>query len=120
MAGNTFSILGDSPVGVDRDRLNFTTFVEPFAERLIGSVANSPFTVGIFADWGQGKSTVMQMLRTEVSKKGCPTIWFEPWKHNTREAVWKGLALTLVMENRLALDHAVRVLMAREIGRAHV
>jgi tetratricopeptide (TPR) repeat protein len=95
-----FAILGDSPVRASGDRLNFNDFVEPFAERLIQSAANTPFTVGIFADWGQGKSTVMQMLRLATEDKKCPTIWFEPWKHNTREAVWKGLALTMVTQIR--------------------
>jgi len=35
-----FSILADSPVGADKDQLNFATFVNPFAERMIASVDN--------------------------------------------------------------------------------
>jgi hypothetical protein len=96
----TYSILGDSPVDTSRDCLNFGKFVTPFAERLIQSVDNTPFTVGILADWGQGKSTVMRMLQSAVRERQCPTAWFEPWKYNGREAVWKGLALTLVAEIR--------------------
>ena len=49
-----FRILGDNPAGGDEpagtDLLNFAAFVEPFADRLLGSVSNTPFTVGIFAD----------------------------------------------------------------------
>jgi len=94
----TYSILGDSPVDATRDCLNFGKFVTPFAARLIQSVDNTPFTVGILADWGQGKSTVMRMLKTSLEEQGCATAWFEPWKYTGREAVWKGLALTLVRE----------------------
>jgi tetratricopeptide (TPR) repeat protein len=94
----TYSILGDSPVDSARDCLNFGRFVTPFAARLIQSVENTPFTVGILADWGQGKSTVMRMLRASLEAQGCATAWFEPWKYTGREAVWKGLALTLVRE----------------------
>ena len=94
----TYSILGDSPVDSARDCLNFGRFVTPFAARLIQSVDNTPFTVGILADWGQGKSTVMRMLRASLEAQGCATAWFEPWKYTGREAVWKGLALTLVRE----------------------
>ena len=28
------------------------------------------------------------------------TLWFEPWKYNSRDAVWKGLVLTLVEQIR--------------------
>jgi hypothetical protein len=94
----TYSILGDSPVDATRDCLNFGKFVTPFAARLIQSVDNTPFTVGILADWGQGKSTVMRMLQASLEAQGCATAWFEPWKYTGREAVWKGLALTLVRE----------------------
>src|SRR5215813_1946156 len=95
-----YSILGDNPVGAGDDRLNFGTFVEPFAQRLILSRKNTPFTVGVFADWGQGKTTVLQMLRASLEREGCPTVWFDPWKYDSREAVWKGLALTLIAEVR--------------------
>src|SRR5262249_30266108 len=80
--------------------LNLAAFVEPFADRLLGSVSNTPFTVGIFADWGQGKTTVMRMLQASLRRHDCPTVWFDPWKYNSREAVWKGLALTLIEEVR--------------------
>ena len=100
MAKTTYSILGDSPPSVAEDTLRFGAFVEPFADRLIASVDNTPFTVGIYADWGQGKTTVMQMLRTHLEMRGCVTIWFDPWKYNSREAVWKGLALTLASQVR--------------------
>lgn len=99
-----FRILGDNPAGGDEpagtDLLNFAAFVEPFADRLLGSVSNTPFTVGIFADWGQGKTTVMRMLQASLRRHDCPTVWFDPWKYNSREAVWKGLALTLIEEVR--------------------
>jgi tetratricopeptide (TPR) repeat protein len=100
MPAASFSILGDNPVGAEDDRLGFSTFVEPFATRLIASYGNTPFTVGVFADWGQGKTTVLQMLRSTLDRQGCPTIWFDPWKYNSRDMVWKGLALTLIAEVR--------------------
>ncbi len=108
----TYSILGDSPVDAKRDCLNFGAFVKPFARRLIQSVDNTPFTVGILADWGQGKSTVMRMLQAAVTAEGCPTAWFEPWKYSGREAVWKGLALTLISEIRK--DKALRSELRRK------
>jgi tetratricopeptide (TPR) repeat protein len=100
MAQFQFSILGDNPADVSNDTLGFQTFVRPFSERLIQSVGNTPFTVGIYADWGQGKTTVMRMLRQYLKEQGSVTVWFEPWKYNTRDDVWKGLALTLAVQIR--------------------
>jgi tetratricopeptide (TPR) repeat protein len=100
MSSATFSILGDNPATLSNDTLSFNRFVEPFAERLKNSLGNTPFTVGIYADWGQGKTTVMRMLEDTLRQDDIPTVWFDPWRYNTREAVWKGLALTLVEQVR--------------------
>ena len=58
-----FCVMGDNPIiSQDDDWLNFNDFVQPLAERLIASIDNTPFTVGVLADWGQGKTSVMRML----------------------------------------------------------
>ncbi|MEE8321857.1 MAG: hypothetical protein V3R68_08460 [Gammaproteobacteria bacterium] len=71
--------LGDSPVkrlrqdgkdgsqqpdgdGGQYDVMDPGFFVGPFADRLLVSQGQAPFTVGIHASWGQGKSMVMQLL----------------------------------------------------------
>ncbi|MCP5140971.1 MAG: hypothetical protein H6980_01300 [Gammaproteobacteria bacterium] len=107
-----FAVLGDDPVIHPRreadqaetkgDPLGFDLFVEDLAERLINSRHNAPLTVGVFAPWGQGKSTIMRMLqdRLEASAPPVPTVWFNPWKYRSREEVWKGLALELVRQVR--------------------
>lgn len=97
---NEFAILGDDPANIETDCLDFQTFVKPFADRIIRSVSNTPFTIGIFADWGQGKTTIMHILKNQLEEKKCPTVWFDPWKYNNREDVWKGLAYTLVTQIR--------------------
>jgi tetratricopeptide (TPR) repeat protein len=108
------SLMGDNPVLTrDDDWLNFDGFVQPLANRMIASLANTPFTVGILADWGQGKSSVMRMLQLKLESERCPTIWFEPWKYNSREEVWKGLAHTLVTQ--IEKNDDVRKEIARKL-----
>ena len=41
---------------------------------------------------------MMKMLRKHLADRECITIWFDPWKYNSRDDVWKGLAYTLVRE----------------------
>lgn len=95
-----FAVLGDQPAELGEDQLGFDRFAQSLADRLLSSAQHTPFTVGVLGDWGQGKTTIMRMLQRYLSDRGCPTVWFEPWKYNDREGVWKGLALTLVREIR--------------------
>jgi tetratricopeptide (TPR) repeat protein len=100
-AASMFSVIGDNPIVTSADDwLNFNGFVQPLVKRLIASLDNTPFTVGVLADWGQGKTSVMRMLQLKLEDYECPTVWFEPWKYNSREEVWKGLAYTLLNEIR--------------------
>jgi hypothetical protein len=91
-----YEILGDSPVvNVDDDVLDFSEFVHPLAVRLIKSKNQTPFTVGVFANWGSGKTSIMRILQRMLQQDDCFTVWFEPWKYNEGKDVWKGLVTTL-------------------------
>jgi len=41
----------------------------------------APFTIGLFAKWGAGKSTVANSLKGELPKVDIPVIIFDVWKH---------------------------------------
>src|SRR3989338_4911981 len=41
----------------------------------------APFTVGLFAKWGSGKSTVANSLKDKLPKENIPVIIFDVWKH---------------------------------------
>ena len=47
-----------------------------------------PLTVGVYGDWGSGKSSVLRMVRKEIDglDKGDREIvsaWFNPWQHES-------------------------------------
>ena len=58
------SILSDQPA--DEDQLNFA----PYAKTLAGIIADgsvqTPLTVGIFASWGSGKTSLMTMIKKRL------------------------------------------------------
>lgn len=41
----------------------------------------APFTVGLFAKWGSGKSTVANSLLKKLPKENIPVVLFDVWKH---------------------------------------
>ncbi len=46
-------------------------------------VEKSPesFTIGLYGDWGSGKSTIALTLKDELEKDSIPLVLFDVWKH---------------------------------------
>ena len=72
---------------------DFSTTVDGFgydkyANTIIGMITDakfpSPFTFGIFGEWGSGKTSLMRMieetLQNNHSEKLVP-VWFNPWRY---------------------------------------
>jgi hypothetical protein len=115
------TILSDHPILRDASELANSTDREDDAFELdsrLGAVydiirhknTRAPLAVGIFGDWGTGKSSAMRWLANQldtwskdgVERKGhcrCRTVWFEPWKYQTRDEVWRGLIAEVVINS---------------------
>lgn len=88
-------LLGDQPcLEEQKDWLGYDSFIEKLAALIIRSAKSVPLTIGIEGEWGTGKTTFMKRLRKKV-KSQCATIWFEPWKYQERDEIWKGLITEL-------------------------
>jgi len=64
----------------------------------------TPLTVGIYGSWGAGKTSAMRWLeagaRRWTSIGRTPklrTAWFNPWKYQTQEDVWRGLVAEVIL-----------------------
>ena len=55
-----FALLGDHPETGPDDALGFDRVAEQLADMLLASEAVGPFTLGIEAGWGMGKSSLMR------------------------------------------------------------
>ena len=77
--------LDDHPAG--EDALNFDRTAGILGDILLG-VTPLPFTMGIFGPWGSGKTTLMRLVEKKLEKK-CHTVWFNPWKYDTKETLTK-------------------------------
>jgi hypothetical protein len=77
----------DSPVAqLKYDALGY----KPLVTRLLRFIQNPrtkpPLVLAIQAQWGMGKSSVMEMLQTELNdKKAAVSVWFNAWHHQKED-----------------------------------
>jgi CheY-like chemotaxis protein len=84
----TYSLLGDEPHVGDSDPFGFDKIAEELARLILRSHGSSPFTIGIEANWGRGKSSLMAQLdrrlrRNALAEDGEPveirTVSYNAW-----------------------------------------
>lgn len=72
---------------------------DSFAKRIFTLIDKTPLDthlrVGIFGDWGSGKTTAMNFIKYYCHKKEHPIATFHPWQFHSREDAWKGLITSL-------------------------
>ena len=84
----------DQPVA---DKLFDRLGVRPAVEALSSFIRNRDteprVTIAVTGEWGNGKSSVMRMLQTELEHAGFHTAWFNAWHHQQ-----EGRQLTALFE----------------------
>src|SRR5215217_3339112 len=60
-----------------------------------------PFTVGIFGEWGEGKTTMVRFLEHHLAEiknaesRALKFVTFSAWPFTTSEKLWRGLILKI-------------------------
>ena len=81
-------LLEDTPTeGFWVDELGLQGFSRVVAEAAVGT--SGPFTIGVFANWGSGKTSVLKQAKTLIEKHAPPsdlvTVWFNAWQYEKEE-----------------------------------
>lgn len=76
-----FRVLLDDPA--ERPALGYTEYAQAFSDIILRS--RPQFAVGIFGDWGSGKTTLMRAIWRELDDPNVVRVWFNPWRYE-REA----------------------------------
>jgi predicted KAP-like P-loop ATPase len=66
------------------DLLNRRRFVTQLSRAILSWNTNEPLVVGIYAGWGDGKTSVLNLLNEELSGKASVMV-FDPWYFNSQE-----------------------------------
>lgn len=88
-------MISDNPSKIDQ--FGF----QPMASILcnvIRDLREPPFTIGIFGEWGCGKTSLMQQVQDLLKKEDVKTVWFNAWKYDRKEVIWNALLQQIFYE----------------------
>lgn len=86
-------ILDDLPA--EQDSLDFEPYVATLADIVSSESLRTPLTIGVFGDWGSGKTSLMGMVRKRLPE-GFLVTWFDPWRYEREESLWRALLLQVL------------------------
>ena len=65
----------------------------PLAREIYGITTTGPpdwsVRVGIYGEWGTGKTTVLEFIAGMAERDGHTLIRFNPWQSATKDALWR-------------------------------
>jgi hypothetical protein len=66
------------------DGLGFVTYARVLADA--AAFTPGPFTIGIFGEWGTGKTSLMRLIESNLKgREGIITVWFNAWRYEQEE-----------------------------------
>lgn len=100
-------LLSDQAIGESDelriDGLGFETY-----SQILGTAAKDtkgPFTIGIFGEWGTGKTSLMKLIQKSLSNDtNILTVWFNAWRYEKEEHPIVPLVATIIREMELKKD----------------
>jgi KAP-like P-loop domain-containing protein len=75
----------------DVDSLNFTPMALGLSRFIRNPKTEPPVTIAIEGKWGEGKSSVMGLLRGDLEKSRYRPVWFNAWHHQSEEQLLAAL-----------------------------
>ncbi|GGK76791.1 hypothetical protein GCM10012284_08440 [Mangrovihabitans endophyticus] len=85
------------------DHLGFARFAVPLAEYIAGmEPSRTPWTVGVYGEWGSGKTSFLRQVSAELTARGLEPVWFNAWKYAREQDLWQALIQTILDRVRVA------------------
>lgn len=96
-------VFHDGPISsADEDELDVVPFVKRLVRPLLEWPAQESLVLGLYGSWGQGKSSVLKLLRSELEKSpvhvAAIVVPFNPWYHSSEAGLLFSLFGTIAEE----------------------
>ena len=113
-------LVSDRPLEAgDPDPLGFNGIALGLSRFLRNENTQPPLTLAITGAWGSGKSSLMNLLRSDLHRFGFRTIWFNAWHHQKEENLLAPLLKNILAQavpswwTRTGLEFRWRLLQRR-------
>ena len=84
--------VSDRPITAgDPDPLRRGIVADTLSHFLRNENTEPPLTIAITGDWGEGKSSLMNLVRADLEKHGATTVWFNAWHHQKEDHLFAAL-----------------------------
>ncbi len=84
--------ISDRPITAgDPDPLQRRSIADALSRFLRNENTEPPLTIAITGDWGDGKSSLMNLLQADLEKHGTKTVWFNAWHHQKEKHLFAAL-----------------------------
>ncbi|WP_326540911.1 YCF48-related protein [Pseudorhodoferax sp.] len=91
--------VSDAPITDDEhDDLKFAPVVRALSGFMRHHDTQPSLTVAVTADWGRGKSSLMNLLRRDMRRHGVQSVWFNAWHHQKEEVLLAALLSAIVTQ----------------------
>ena len=83
----------------DQDLLGIARHAEVLANTV--RTVSTPFTIGVYGEWGAGKTTFVNFVRYYLNQQATPAesapafVHFEGWQHRTADELWRALMIDI-------------------------
>jgi predicted KAP-like P-loop ATPase len=72
--------LPDNPIAsAEEDRFERIDFAQNIAGLIAGAPRGSTLRIGVYGGWGEGKTSILQLVDILLNEKGHVTVWLKPW-----------------------------------------
>ncbi len=95
-------VLSDQPTIIDK--FNYQKAATTLADIIKDKNTDTPLTVGIFGEWGTGKTSFLRMVEAKIQDGQYPTVWFDPWRYDDRQMIQEAFIQTILA--KMDSDHA--------------
>jgi hypothetical protein len=97
-------ILTDKEIRDSKDDLIDFKWFSLTLKRIILS-ASTPITIGVYGEWGSGKTSIMQLTK-KLLEKETKTVWFNAWKYDIAYDLRVALIKTIL--NEMEKDESIK------------
>ncbi len=98
-------LLSDIPAGegIRKDELGFEHTAIVLADAAVET--NEPLTIGIFGEWGTGKTSTMRLIEEKVHEKpNAVAVWFNAWQYEKEDHLIVPLTATIEQDIASQID----------------